>query len=64
MREQEYPLKPGSPSRTADSPKSQDEVILDRAQEGEKNDAAFTEEEAEHKDKEDNVAGISTSHNC
>ncbi|KAK6360327.1 hypothetical protein TWF730_006473 [Orbilia blumenaviensis] len=46
---QERPELPSDKERTAQSPKSSDEKILDRAQEAEKDKAPFTEEEQERK---------------
>ncbi|KAF3911392.1 hypothetical protein ABW20_dc0102430 [Dactylellina cionopaga] len=46
----ERPELPSDSDRTAQSPKSSDEKILDRAQQGEKDKAPFTEEEEKKKD--------------
>ncbi|KAK6504826.1 hypothetical protein TWF481_006763 [Arthrobotrys musiformis] len=46
---QERPELPSDKSRTAQSPKSSDEKILDRAHEAEKGKAPFTEEEQKRK---------------
>ncbi|KAK6500763.1 hypothetical protein TWF506_003526 [Arthrobotrys conoides] len=46
---QERPELPSDKGRTAQSPKSSDEKILDRAHEAEKGQATFTEEEQERK---------------
>ncbi|KAK6535352.1 hypothetical protein TWF694_001814 [Orbilia ellipsospora] len=45
----ERPELPSDKDRTAQSPKSSDEKILDRAQQGEKDKAPFTEEEQKRK---------------
>ncbi|KAF3158508.1 hypothetical protein TWF106_005763 [Orbilia oligospora] len=47
--DQERPELPSDKGRTAQSPKSSDEKILDRAHEAEKGQQTFTEEEQERK---------------